>query len=175
MVYLSDAPAWRVGEALAATTHAPRSPMSSISFPNGGHSGLPSSSSEHDDHFYPPAFESASVSGFQMNPMSSHPPRTPRVSIISGTGTYGGSIYTPKEEAPRDEPPEDDAEVDREDEAVKKRAQRIRKEEIWKEMLKTSQGRDKAFVSDRSIIGMSKTLSQYVVRLLGDRRSCSIL
>ena len=109
------------------------------------------------------------MSGFQMNPLSSHPPRTPRASIISGTstGTYGGSIYTPKEEAPRDEPPEDDVELDREDEAVKKRAQRIRKEEIWKEMLKTSQGRDKAFVSDRSLAGMSKTLNQCIIRLLG--------
>lgn len=121
--------------------------MSSISFPHSGHSGMPSSSAS-EDSFYAPAFEGAS-SGFQMNPLSSHPPRTPRTSIISSsTKTYGGEIYTPKDEAFGSGPPEPEeyVEIDAEDEAVKKRAQRIRKAEVWKEMLKSSQGRDKAFV-----------------------------
>jgi hypothetical protein len=83
-----------------------------------------------------------------MNPLSSHPPRTPRTSIISTTNTvYSTEIYPSKDNTLQEPPPPEEVpELHQDDEAVKKRAQRIRRSEVWKEMLKTSAGRDKAFV-----------------------------
>ncbi|KAL6299113.1 hypothetical protein BKA93DRAFT_820076 [Sparassis latifolia] len=122
--------------------------MSSITFPYSGpghDSG--SSSAEHKSHHYS-AFEGVSVSGtdeFQMNPLSSHPPRTPRTSV-AGTHTYSAEIYRAQEQ---EETVErnwgNDSELE-EDSAAKAQAEgKVRKEEIWKEMLSTSYGRDKTF------------------------------
>lgn len=116
--------------------------MSSISFPaeqqpNPGHEG----------NYYSSSFDASS--SFQMNPLSSHPPRTPRTSIISSNSTYvyGSSIYETKGETEDAIRADQDDELDEEQEEKAKVAEtRIRKEEIWREMFLTSNGRDKAFV-----------------------------
>lgn len=41
----------------------------------------------------------------------------------------------------------EDIEIDEEEESVKSAERKIRKEEVWREMFLTSNGRDKAFVS----------------------------
>jgi hypothetical protein len=116
--------------------------MSSISFPHNSSSD--SSPSPHDSSFYPP-FDSNS--SFQMNPHSSHPPRTPRTSIISsGSNVYGTSIYETNE-VEQEKPLEVEDELeDEEDDKGKALEARVRKEDVWREMLLTSNGRDKAFV-----------------------------
>jgi len=113
--------------------------MSSISFP-----GEQQASSAHSGHFYSASLDDNS--SFQMNPLSSHPPRTPRTSIItSTTHVYGSSTYETKEEADEgvgaDEEDDDDGE-----EKVKVAKGRVRREEVWRDMFLTSYGRDKAFV-----------------------------
>ena len=119
--------------------------MSSISFPHAAHDHTAdSSSSLHEDEYFNSSFESAAGSSFQMNPLGQHPPRTPRVSIISNSHVYGGDIYTPKSEVleQRDDLAEEAAE-----EVVHETAKsRVRPTEVWRELLKTSYGRDKAFV-----------------------------
>ncbi|KDQ64799.1 hypothetical protein JAAARDRAFT_28436 [Jaapia argillacea MUCL 33604] len=125
--------------------------MSSISFPYGpGHSPSASTSSNnHDPQGYDystSSFENMSASSFTMNPLSSHPPRTPRTSIISqqnqvyGMDAYGGGG---REENVDDQavPPEDEVVI--EDKATKEAASKVRKEEIWRDLLTSSTGRDK--------------------------------
>jgi hypothetical protein len=114
--------------------------MSSISFPTEQQA-----TSTNNGHFYPSSFDTNS--SFQMNPLSSHPPRTPRTSIISSTSTahaYGSSIYETKEET--DEVVGADGEDDDNEEEVKMVEGKVRAEEVWREMFLTSNGRDKAFV-----------------------------
>ncbi|KAI0685912.1 hypothetical protein BC835DRAFT_1329154 [Cytidiella melzeri] len=124
--------------------------MSSISFPHAAHDQTASSSHEDAGYFNTDshsAFATSSTgSSFQMNPLSSHPPRTPRNSIVSSNHVYGGDIYTPKEEVIEERPEyfSDDGEEEEEEEVGKART-RVRREDVWREMLKTSYGRDKAF------------------------------
>jgi len=126
--------------------------MSSISFPDSMSSSQ--GSSHLEDQYYQPSFDTSS---FRMNPLSSHPPRTPRVSMVNGHDNAGSSqhygsasIY---EDAPTEVPDEkdivdvEDVEIDDEEERVQHAEKRILKEEIWREMIVTSNGRDKAFVS----------------------------
>ncbi|KAF9452055.1 hypothetical protein P691DRAFT_661841 [Macrolepiota fuliginosa MF-IS2] len=122
--------------------------MSSIGFPSE-HDHLPlssGSSSNHangDSQFYSAAFDTSA--SFTMNPLSSHPPRTPRTSVIANnTPAFGGSVYETKEEAEEGDAVEA-SEIDEEEDRVKEAENRIRKEEVWKEMFLTSYGRDKAF------------------------------
>lgn len=113
--------------------------MSSISFPTEQQA-----SSANNGHFYPPFDGNSS---FQMNPLSSHPPRTPRTSIISTTSTthaYDSSIYVTKDEA--DKSVVVDEEDDDNEEEAKAVKGKVRREEVWREMFLTSNGRDKAFV-----------------------------
>jgi hypothetical protein len=111
--------------------------MSSITFPN--HSTPTLGSSQHEDPYYSPnGFEASS--SFQMNPLSSHPPRTPKTSIISNASTIGGHEDT-SEKVEIDEHDFDD-----EEERVKEAEKKLVKEDIWKEIILTSNGRDKAFV-----------------------------
>jgi hypothetical protein len=82
-----------------------------------------------------------------MNPLSSHPPRTPRTSIISTTSTahaYNSSIYETRDEADKSVVADED-DGDNEEEA-KVVEGKVRREEVWREMFLTSNGRDKAFV-----------------------------
>ncbi|KAF9008890.1 hypothetical protein BDQ17DRAFT_1275160 [Cyathus striatus] len=125
--------------------------MSSISFP-ADHA--PSNSSEsHDTQFYSSSF--SGNSSFQMNPLSSHPPRTPRASIISNSSAhvYGSNIYEEKVEV-EEAPDPEDVELDEDEEKLKLAEGRVRQEEIWKDIFLTSYGRDKAF-----------KLMQYTIRL----------
>jgi len=90
-----------------------------------------------------------------MNPLSSHPPRTPRTSIISSTSiahAYGSSTYETKEGT--DQLVGDDGEDDDSEEVVEVVEGKIRREEVWREMFLTSYGRDKAL-----------KLIQYSIRL----------
>ncbi|KAK7470828.1 hypothetical protein VKT23_002245 [Stygiomarasmius scandens] len=142
--------------------------MSSVSFP----SSSMSEPSLHDSHFYTGSFVDAGAS-FTMNPLSSHPPRTPRTSVVSMSAASPGShhshsrtlshghmqssrIYdlrveeSEKTEAADDlnnlgEEQEGQEEVDEEDERLQECEKRIRKEDVWREMVLTSDGRDKAF------------------------------
>jgi hypothetical protein len=114
--------------------------MSSISFPTEQQA-----SSASNGHFYSSSFDANS--SFQMNPLSSHPPRTPRTSIVSSTSTahaYGSSIYETKEQT--DEVVDVDADSDDNEEKVKVVEGGVRRAEVWREMFLTSNGRDKAFV-----------------------------
>lgn len=120
--------------------------MSSVSFPNSLPSHASSSSSPLDGSYYPTSFEGMGNSGFQMNPHSAHPPRTPRTSIISpNASVYTPEVYTSHEEM-EERPTDLEQEIDDDEDTAKVNAKaRVRKEEIWREMLKTSNGRDKAF------------------------------
>ena len=85
-----------------------------------------------------------------MNPLSSHPPRTPRTSIVpNSSSTYSNGKYqnSNSNEDNREKVEIDDIDIDEEEESVKSAERKIRKEEVWREMFLTSAGRDKAFVS----------------------------
>ena len=130
--------------------------MSSISFP---HIGQPSEPG-HDAPYYSPSFDTSS---FQINPLSSHPPRTPRPSQHSSVSytpsrvsTYGNNNNTltfeekddgsqPSAETQHDEDGSALGESDQAKEVEKK----ILVNDVWRDMLVTSNGRDKAFVCCR--------------------------
>ncbi|KAI6105753.1 hypothetical protein F5141DRAFT_147508 [Pisolithus sp. B1] len=143
--------------------------MSSIPFPNPSDDLASSSDALHDSihsQFYsPPSFD---VSGsFQMNPLSAHPPRTPRSSMsITPTsrplsahfGSVSISVYDEKEEdtqgtraeAVQDHTAGDDGdevayELDEEDLRVKAADNKVAPHEVWRDILSASYGRDKAF------------------------------
>ena len=83
-----------------------------------------------------------------MNPLSSHPPRTPRTSIVpNSSSTYSNGKYQSSNEGNQEKVEIEDIEIDEEEESVKSAERKIRKEEVWREMFLTSNGRDKAFVS----------------------------
>ncbi|KAJ7742424.1 hypothetical protein DFH07DRAFT_964472 [Mycena maculata] len=121
--------------------------MSHISFPE-----------EHEEHgeqqnghgnaqFYSSAFDTSA--SFQMNPLSSHPPRTPRTSIINNSSSsqyvYGSSVYDSKEQPQEPAVEEEEVELDEGTEQLRQAEARVRREEVWREMFLTSNGRDKAF------------------------------
>jgi hypothetical protein len=118
--------------------------MSDIAFP-----GHPSSSSQHDEGLYRLTFDSMPTSGFQMNPQSAHPPRTPRTSVMtSGTTPFNSQVDSNKEE-PEDHPADVEVEPDVDEEESQERAatkSQIHVQDICREFVKTSSGRDKAFV-----------------------------
>lgn len=115
------------------------------------HSG---SSSTQEDFFgtsYNPS------SSFQVNPLSPHPPRTPRTSVISASQSYvyGSEVYA-SSTSQQEEMQEKQSVVDYEEEEVAEDVeetvsdqvvQRVKTPEVWREIMKTSSGRDKAFVS----------------------------
>lgn len=136
--------------------------MASISFPNHHDPSMDSSigiNGHHEhDQYYSPGFDTSS--SFRMNPLSSHPPRTPKTSIISNsTHTYNPGLE-PSEEKVDEQLTPDDLDLDEEDERVKAAEKKVMKEEVWREIILTSNGRDKAFVS-----------SPHLVRFL--ERSCA--
>ncbi|TFK76074.1 hypothetical protein BDN72DRAFT_831517 [Pluteus cervinus] len=120
--------------------------MSSISFPSGHLPSEASSSTENSFYNAPPFDGSAS---FQMNPLSSHPPRTPRTSVIATNSHHYDSttfeIKVDHTEERSDEGSEGASEREEDDPVVQAKANRIRREDVWKEMILTSNGRDKAF------------------------------
>ncbi|TEB35516.1 hypothetical protein FA13DRAFT_1684101 [Coprinellus micaceus] len=121
--------------------------MASISFPNHA-SPLDTSSisiNGHNDHdqYYSPGFDTSS--SFRMNPLSSHPPRTPKTSIISNSVHSYNPGFEPSEEQVDEHITPDDLDLDEHDEKVKSAEKRVLKEEVWREIILSSNGRDKAF------------------------------
>lgn len=145
--------------------------MSSIPFPNPSDDLAPDAlhDSIHSQFYSPPTFD---VSGsFQMNPLSAHPPRTPRSStsitptssshsrpLSAHFGSVSISVYDEKEEdtqhtradavhhhTPGDDGDEPAYELDEEDLRVKAADDMVPPHEVWRDILSTSYGRDKAF------------------------------
>jgi hypothetical protein len=126
--------------------------MSSISFPRSVEAEFfPSSSlreAAQDSESSPFGMDSS----FRMNPLSAHPPRTPRPSTATqshfGITTTNG--YDEKseatEEGPAGDTADEDEEVDEESERVVEAEKKVGRHEVWRDMLVTSGGRDKAFV-----------------------------
>ncbi|THH05125.1 hypothetical protein EW145_g5029 [Phellinidium pouzarii] len=127
--------------------------MSTVSFP-GSSTHSPSSSTTQEGFFgssYNPS------SSFQVNPLSPQPPRTPRTSMMSASQSYvyGSEVYEStvslsQQEETREKP----LVVDYEDEEVAEDVEgnvggvsvrNVKTPEIWRELLKTTSGRDKAF------------------------------
>lgn len=78
-----------------------------------------------------------------MNPLSSHPPRTPKTSIISNASTYQASTIGGHEDH-TEKVDIDENDFDEEEERVREVEKKVWKEDIWKEIILTSNGRDKA-------------------------------
>ena len=132
--------------------------MSSITFPYGGHVHSASSSfvavqDSRISSYEPPN----DTSSFQMNPLSSHPPRTPRTSLMSnGSHVFGTDVYDTKEDAQVTHSFEievDESESEDGEKAESGRA-RVRREDVWRELLKSANGRDKAFVRHVSLLSV---------------------
>lgn len=127
---------------------------SAISFPRSPSPAHSSSTVTREDFFgssYNPS------SSFQINPLSALPPRTPRTSIVeSQSYTYGdSSIYSSSishteetQEKPEAQEYEDEEVAeDVEDVASESAIKKVKPLDVWREIIKTSSGRDKAFVS----------------------------
>ena len=97
-----------------------------------------SSNAEDEDGPYHSGFDT--THGIQMNPHSPHPPRTPRTS----------TAYTNGCDMPESSPKQtsDTLDVEPEEERVHDHPAktRVKSEEVWREIVKSSNGRDKAFV-----------------------------
>ena len=114
--------------------------MSSVTFPDASHYSMSSmhSNDEGGDSPYDTSF--GTTHGIQMNPLSPHPPRTPRTSTAYSSG-YDLPAPSPRHiSAALDVEPEEER-VD--DHHAKTR---VRSEDVWREIFKSSNGRDKAFV-----------------------------
>jgi len=84
-----------------------------------------------------------------MNPLSAHPPRTPRTSVA--TTPFSSQLSAAEKEESGENPHELEVELDEEEEEedVQENSaaqNRIRPQEVCRELLETSAGRDKAFV-----------------------------
>ena len=104
------------------------------------------------EQFYSPPSFAAVENSFQMNPLSAHPPRTPRPSTTTQshfgnttTNEYDGESEATEEGAPGVAVDEDE-EADEESERVVEAEKKVGRHEVWRDMLVTSGGRDKAFV-----------------------------
>ncbi|KAH9062090.1 hypothetical protein EDB87DRAFT_1559985 [Lactarius vividus] len=117
--------------------------MSDITFP-----GQSSSSSRHEDNLYRLSFESGSANGFQMNPLSAHPPRTPQTSVNASSSMPFGSHIDVIRDDTEEHATEPDGELDHDDDGAHEKSPtkiQIQPQDVWRELLKTSGGRDKAF------------------------------
>ncbi|KAI9067591.1 hypothetical protein FKP32DRAFT_1588417 [Trametes sanguinea] len=124
--------------------------MSSITFPYAGPNHASSSSVSMNDSQYgrfPSSYEPPTdTSSFQMNPLSSHPPRTPRTSIMSnGSHVFGTEIYDTKADSEEKSQEIEVEDSEEEDEKPGSAKSRVRREDVWRELLKSANGRDKAF------------------------------
>jgi len=127
--------------------------MSTISFPNPhdpSHHDSPTSvggQSHNSGHisFYPSSYDPhASSSSFQINPLSSHPPRTPRTSIVTtAVHSYPQDLYGNTEENAEQPLALSEGEED-EEQLEDLVGTKVRREEVWREVVATSTGRDKA-------------------------------
>lgn len=150
--------------------------MSSVSFPTGVRPGSPSSSVQ--ESFFGSSYNPSS--SFQINPLSQHPPRTPRSSIVnvSQSQVYGSHIYAPASETESisEKPPVEDEQF--EDEEVpedveetlgREAVEKIKSPDVWREVLRTSAGRDKAFVREK----FEYSIESHVNLMLLDRKLCN--
>ncbi|OJT13540.1 hypothetical protein TRAPUB_9894 [Trametes pubescens] len=121
--------------------------MSSITFPYAGPGHASSSSISMNDSQYGSSYNPPTdTSSFQMNPLSSHPPRTPRTSIMSnGSHVFGTDIYDTKADAEEKHQEPEAEESEEEDEKPSAAKNHVRREDVWRELLKSANGRDKAF------------------------------
>lgn len=124
--------------------------MSSISFPHSV--SAPSSRQQEmpESQYYSTEFDGSA--SFQINPLSTHPPRTPRVSVVSSSHMYGSSIYEERDELSESAHLETESIDEEEDVRMKEAERRIRPEEVWRDIVVTSNGRDKAFVRRQSLL-----------------------
>lgn len=91
-----------------------------------------------------------------MNPLSAHPPRTPKTSLHASSSQHFGSVYEDASEVVEEKITIDIEDADIEDESGNDDAKGVaknvpRQEEIWRDIVVSSNGRDKAFVSLCSI------------------------
>ncbi|KAL4241513.1 hypothetical protein ABKN59_000215 [Abortiporus biennis] len=117
--------------------------MSTIHFNNPVPGSLPSTSSPNELYFSS-SFDTPNAS-FQMNPLSSHPPRTSRDSIGSTSQLYGTDLYTTQEDTQEAHLELDDVSEIGDEKTTADARSRVRKTEILKELLLTATGRDKVF------------------------------
>jgi len=100
--------------------------MTPISFPSENHfQGI-----NEDLQHYSAAFDTSA--SFTMNPLSSHPPRTPRT---SQKGEQESRKIVQRMDMDEEE-------------------RRVRKEDVWREVFLTSYGRDKAFVGGLFLLNL---------------------
>jgi len=101
------------------------------------------SSAEDEDGPFHSNFDT--THGIQMNPHSPHPPRTPRTSTAHSSG-HDLSASSPRHiSAALDAEPEEERVHDHPAKT------RVKGEEVWREIVKSSDGRDKAFVCHVSV------------------------
>ncbi|KZT12971.1 uncharacterized protein LAESUDRAFT_640427 [Laetiporus sulphureus 93-53] len=121
--------------------------MSSITFSSQHTSGFGSSASSISDrelHDYSSSFDVVPDVSFQTNPLSAHPPRSSHHATGSTSSVYGREVYSNAEEVVEKTLPYD-ADSDYGDDKARAEAEsKVRKEEVWRELLKTTNGRDKA-------------------------------
>jgi hypothetical protein len=110
-----------------------------------------------------------------MNPLSSHPPRTPRASlVVAHSHVYGTNVYENGEEKQEQSVVVDEGEE--EEDKIQHFQPKVRKEDVWREIIITSVGRDKAFVSlfflihgfgifTHACVDVQKKLIQYSIRV----------
>jgi hypothetical protein len=110
-----------------------------------------------------------------MNPLSSHPPRTPRASlVVAHSHVYGTNVYENGEEKQEQSVVVDEGEE--EEDKIPHFQPKVRKEDVWREIIITSVGRDKAFVSlfflihgfgifAHACVDVQKKLIQYSIRV----------
>jgi len=111
--------------------------MSSVTFPNASHYRM---HSNDEDGIAPYDSSFGTTHGIQMNPLSPHPPRTPRTSTAYSSG------YDLPAPSPSRIPATLDVEPEEERVEAHPAKTRVRNEEVWREIVKSSDGRDKAFV-----------------------------
>ncbi|KAI0080763.1 hypothetical protein K474DRAFT_1637265 [Panus rudis PR-1116 ss-1] len=125
--------------------------MTSITFPHAesGPISFTSSSSSHASDLggFASSYEPANGSfQIQMNPLSSHPPRTPRTSVTSRSSQiYGVESFASEKIVEEQATTEVEDESDEESHKTQDANAKIRKEAVWKELLATANGRDKTF------------------------------
>ncbi|KAL5508352.1 hypothetical protein ACEPAH_5971 [Sanghuangporus vaninii] len=126
--------------------------MSTISFP-GSASHTHSHSTSTQEDFFGSSYNPSS--SFQVNPLSPHPPRTPCTSVISASQSYvyGSDLYASsasQQEETQEKPvaaeyEEEEVAEDVDETVSQETVKKVKTPEVWREVLKTSSGRDKAF------------------------------
>lgn len=83
-----------------------------------------------------------------MNPLSAHPPRTPQTSVNSSSSMPFSSHANANDDDAEERAADHDGELDDDDEGAEEKSltkNPVHAQDIWRELLKTSVGRDKAF------------------------------